>query len=168
MTTQLYDLSVPAFLRSLSAMSAFLEKGRAWADENGMDLSELLEARLHADMDPLTTQVQRAADAAKFGVARLAQVEPPVMADTEQTFDELQARIAATIAFIRSVAREQIDGNEEVDVQLKTPKRTIDFKGRDYLLGFALPNFYFHLTAAYALLRMKGVPVGKLDYMGNR
>jgi hypothetical protein len=167
MATELYDLTVPVFLRSFKAMAAFLEKGRAHADEHGIAHEELLTARLHEDMAPLTSQVQRASDAAKFAVARLAGVEPPAMPDTEASFAELQDRIAATAAFLESLPRDAIDGREDADVELKTPGRSFHFEGRAYLLTFALPNFYFHLTTAYAILRHKGVPVGKMDYLGG-
>lgn len=167
MATELYDLSVPAFLRGFKAMAALLEKGRAHADEHGIAPDELLTARLYEDMAPLTSQVQRASDAAKFAAARLAGIEAPAMPDTEASFDELQARIAATVAFLESIPRVAIDGREDADVELKTPSRSFAFKGRGYLLGFALPNFYFHLTTAYAILRHKGVPLGKMDYLGG-
>jgi len=167
MATELYDLTVPVFLRGFKAMAAFLDKGRAWADENGIPHDALLTARLHDDMAPLTTQVQRVSDAAKFAIARLGQVEAPSMPDTETTFDDLQARIAATVAFLNSVPREMIDGREDADVEVKTPSRSFHFKGLPYLTGFVLPNFYFHMTAAYAILRHKGVPVGKMDYLGG-
>lgn len=167
MATELYDVSVPAFLRGFAAMAAFLDKGRAWADENGVPHAELLNARIYEDMAPLTSQIQRVSDGAKLAVARLAQVEAPAMPDTEASFDELQARIAATVDFIKSVPREKIDGREDAEIVLKLPSTELKFTGRSYVSGFALPNFYFHVTTAYALLRMKGVPVGKRDYLGG-
>lgn len=167
MATELYDLTVPVFLRGFKAMAAFLEKARAHADARGIAHEELLTARLYEDMAPLTAQIQRASDAAKFAAARLAGIEPPAMPDTEASFDELQARIAATMAFLESVPREAVDGREEADVELKTPSRSFHFKGRGYLLGFALPNLYFHVTTAYGILRHKGVPLGKMDYLGG-
>lgn len=167
MATELYDITVPAFLRGFTAMAAFLEKGRAWADEQGMPQAELLEARIYEDMAPLTSQIQRVSDGAKLAVARLAGVEGPSMPDTETSFDELQARIAATVDFIKSVPREKIDGREDAEVVLKLPSAELKFTGRSYVTGFALPNFYFHVTTAYAILRMKGVPVGKRDYLGG-
>jgi uncharacterized protein len=167
MATELYDLSVPAFLRGFKAMAAFLEKARAYADEQGIAHADLLTARLYDDMAPLTSQIQRASDAAKFAASRLAGIEPPAMPDTEASFDDLQARIAATVAFLNSVAPEAVNGREDADVELKTPSRSFHFKGRGYLLGFALPNFYFHMTTAYAILRHNGVPLGKMDYIGG-
>ncbi|RYY29465.1 MAG: DUF1993 domain-containing protein [Sphingomonadales bacterium] len=166
MATELYDISVPAFLRGFAALAAFLEKARAWADENGVPHADMLTARIYEDMAPLSSQIQRVSDGAKLAVARLAQVDAPAMADTETSFDELQARIAATVAFIESVPREKIDGREGAEIVLKLPKTELKFTGSSYIASFALPNFYFHLTTAYAILRMKGVPVGKRDYLG--
>jgi hypothetical protein len=167
MATELYDLTVPAFLRGFAAMAKFLDKGRAFADEQGMPHAELLEASLHPDMKPLTYQVQRCSDAAKFTVVRLGQIENVPMEDEEASFAELQDRIARTVAFLEAAPRVSIDGREDADIELKTPNRTMHFKGRDYALGFALPNFYFHMTTAYGILRMKGAPVGKMDFLGG-
>lgn len=167
MATELYDLTVPVLLRGFKAMAAFLEKARAHADEHGIAHDELLTARLYDDMAPLTGQIQRASDTAKFAASRLSGIQPPAMPDTEASFDDLQARIAATVAFLESVPRERIDGREDADVELKTPSFSVHFKGRGYLLGFALPNFYFHVTTAYGILRHRGVPLGKMDYIGG-
>lgn len=168
MATELHDLTVPVLIRGLNAMAAFLEKGRAHAEASGMPEAQLIEARLYEDMAPLPAQVQRATDSAKFLAVRLGQVENVAMPDIETSFAELQDRIARTVAFLEAVPPEAINGREEADVQLVTPNRTIDFKGRDYALAFALPNFFFHVTAAYAILRNQGVPVGKLDYLGTQ
>ncbi|TGX55639.1 DUF1993 domain-containing protein [Sphingomonas gei] len=167
MATELYDLTVPVFQRGFKAMAAFLEKARAHADEHGIAHDDLLTARLYADMAPLASQVQRASDAAKFAASRLSAIAPPAMPDTEASFDELQARIAATVDFLSSVPREAIDGREDADVELKTPSRSFQFKGLGYVQGFALPNFYFHVTTAYGILRQQGVPLGKMDYLGG-
>ena len=167
MATELYDLTVPAFLRGFAAMSAFLTKGEQWAKGNGIDPADLLTAKLYDDMAPLTAQIQRASDTAKNAMVRLGGVDSVAMLDDESTFADLQARIAKTVAFLESVPRSAIDGQEARPVQLVTPGRTVDFTGQGYALAFALPNFYFHVTTAYAILRLKGVPVGKLDYLGN-
>lgn len=167
MATELYDLTVPVFLRGFKAMAAFLDKARAWADEQGIPHEELLAARLAEDMAPLTAQIQRVSDSAKLAVARIGRIEAPAMPDTETSFDALQARIAATVAFLKAVPREAIDGREDADVEVKTPSRSFHFKGLPYVTGFVLPNFYFHMTAAYAILRHKGAPVGKMDYLGG-
>ncbi|MGK6320646.1 DUF1993 domain-containing protein [Sphingomonas sp. DT-204] len=166
MATELYDLTVPALLRGFAAMAAFLDKGRTWADEQGMAHGELIEARLFPDMAPLSGQVQRASDTAKLALVRIGGVENVSMADDEASFAELQARIAKTVDFIKSVPRSAIDGKEAAEVVLQTPHGNVPFTGLSYVQGFLLPNFYFHVTTAYALLRMKGVPLGKLDYLG--
>jgi uncharacterized protein len=118
-------------------------------------------------MHPLTRQVQIASDAAKFCAARLAGVESPSFEDTEATFDELEARIAKTIEYVSEIAAAQIDGSEERLVTLKLPSGALELKGSTYLLGFALPNFYFHVTTAYDILRHNGVELGKFDYLGQ-
>ncbi|MFZ2099065.1 MAG: DUF1993 domain-containing protein [Oricola sp.] len=168
MSLSLYDVSVPVFTRSLRNLSAILEKGRTWADENGLAHAELLGARLYADMKPLTYQVQRASDAARLTAVRIALVEPLEISDEESSFDELQSRIAATLGFLDAVPRSAMDGREEAEVILKMPGRELTFTGRDYVLGFAVPNFFFHVTTAYGLLRHNGVPIGKTDFIGGR
>ena len=167
MATELYDLSVPVFLRGFRALSAVLEKAQAHADAHGIAHDTLLTARLYEDMAPLTGQVQRASDSAKFAAARLGDVDAPSMPDTEASFAELQDRIARTVAFLGSVPRNAMNGREDADITLKTPSRSFEFKGLGYLQTFALPNFYFHVTTAYAILRHNGVPLGKMDYLGG-
>ena len=167
MATELYDLTVPVFIRGLNALSGLLDKGSAFAAEKGIDPATLTGAQLIADMKPLTAQVQFACDTAKGTVTRLGELEPVAMADTEQTFAELQARIAKTIALLEAVPRDRIDGREEATVTLKTSRGDFSSTGRSHVLTFSLPNFYFHLTTAYALLRQAGVPLGKLDYLGG-
>jgi len=167
MSTDLYDLTIPMFLRGLRSLSALLDKGAAFAAEKGIDPLTVTGATLIEDMKPLTAQVQFACDTAKGAVIRIGDLDPVPMADTEQTFEELQARIAKTIAFLESVPRVKIDGREDSHVVFKTPNGDIPFTGRSHVLTFSLPNFYFHLTTAYALLRQAGVPIGKLDYLGG-
>jgi len=167
MATQLYDLTVPVFLRGFHSMSAFLAKGEAFAAEKGLDPAELVNARLIEDMAPLTAQVQRASDSAKLAMVRIGGVENVAMPDEEASFADLQARIAKTVAFLQAVQRDAIDGKEDAPVEIKLPNRTLNFTGSTYVLGFVLPNFYFHVTTAYALLRQKGVPIGKMDYLGG-
>ena len=163
----LYDVTIPAFIRGFANLSAILEKGRAHAKEQGWDESALTEARLIEDMAPLTSQVQRCSDTAKGLAVRIGQVGNVAMADEEVTLDDLQARIEKTVQFLRAVPREAFEGREEAEVVLQTPSGDIPFVARDYAIGYAMPNFYFHLTTAYDLLRMKGVPIGKLDYLGR-
>lgn len=167
MATELYELTVPMFIRGLKALSGLLGKGAAFAVEKGIDPATLTSAQLIADMKPLTAQVQFACDTAKGTVTRLGELDPVAMADTEQTFEELQARIARTIALLEAVPREKIDGREDATVVLKIPNGEIPFTRRNHVLTFSLPNFYFHLTTAYALLRQAGVPVGKRDFLGE-
>jgi uncharacterized protein len=167
MAITLYDISIPLLLRGCASLKTVLEKGRVWAEEQGVPQEALLAARLKEDMAPLTAQVQRVSDTAKGAGARLAAIEAPGMPDTEASFAELQARIDATVAFLQSIAPEQVNGREDAQVELKTPNRSFQFTARDYVATFALPNFYFHVTTAYAILRVKGVPLGKMDYLGG-
>jgi len=166
MATELYDLTVPVFARGLKALSANLDKAAAHAAETGAGVDALLSRRLIDDMHPLVKQVQIACDGAKLCTARLSGVDAPVNEDTETTIAELQARIAATLDFLASVPREAIDGQEDRDVVLKFPGGEWPFKGQGYVIGFALPNFFFHLTTAYGLMRGAGVPLGKRDFLG--
>ena len=168
MALSMYDVSIPAFIRALTNLSAILEKGAAHAQAQGMDPADLIQTRLIADMDPLSAQVQRASDAAKGCAARLAGIEVPSYADTEATFPELQERIAKTVGFLKSVRPEQLEGSESREIELKLRQGAVTFDGKSYLLGFALPNFYFHITTAYDILRHKGVQIGKMDYLGSR
>ncbi len=164
MATELYDLTVPVFTRALKALSGLLDKAVEHAGAAGADA--LLSNRLTDDMHPLSKQVQIACDSAKLCVARLSGAEAPVNEDVESTIAELQARIASTLAFIGSVPRSAIDGQEDRDVVLRFPGGEWPFKGQAYVIGFALPNFFFHLSTAYGLLRQAGVPLGKRDFLG--
>lgn len=167
MSLTLYDLSIPPFMRALRNLSAILDKGRAFADGKGLDHAELLEGRLAPDMLTLVGQVQRATDSAKFAAVRVGQVENLVMPDEEKTFDDIQARIATTLDFLGKVPANAMNGREDALVQLPSRTGAVDFTGTSYLLGFAVPNVYFHVTTAYAILRHKGVPVGKMDFIGR-
>jgi hypothetical protein len=168
MATSLYDLSVPVYIRSLTNLSAILGKGAAFAAGKGLDPADLLATRLIDDMAALPAQVQRATDTAKGTMVRVGGVDNVVFEDNEASFEALQERIGKTIAFIRAVPREALDGKEDAPVTLTLGDgRAIPFTGRSYVLGFAVPNFFFHVTTAYALLRHRGVPIGKLDYLGG-
>ena len=162
----LYDVSIPAFVRGLKNLSVMLEKGEAFATEQGFDPSELLNTRLIDDMAPLTRQVQMTTDTAKFLAVRVGQVENDPWADDESSYADVQARVAKAIAFLQNVSADGFEGREDAKVVLTTPSGDIPFTGSNYVHGFAIPNFYFHLSMAYALLRMKGVPLGKLDFLG--
>ena len=167
MATELYDLTVPVFTKGLKALSGVLDKAVAHAGETGVDPDDYLSLRLIDDMRPLTSQIQMATDSPKLCLARLSGVEAPVFEDTETTLAQLQDRIRATLDFLASVPADKVNGQEDRDVVLKFPGGEIPFKGRQYVIGFAHPNFYFHLTTAYGLLRQAGVPLGKRDYLGG-
>lgn len=167
MSLSIYQASIPTFLRTLGNLSAILKKAAAHAEAKNIDPRIFIDARLAPDMFPLARQVQIASDAAKGAGARLAGLEVPSYADTETTFDELQARIARTVEFLEGIREEQLDGAEERNVTLKVRGQEISFNGRDFLFGFALPNFFFHVTTAYAILRHNGVELGKMDFLGG-
>ena len=167
MTISMYQASVPCFVRTLGNLSAILDKAQGHVDANKIDPLALTSYRLFPDMLPMTRQVQIACDAAKGLVARLSGLENPVHEDTEKTLVELQARIAKTLAFVQSVTPAQLDGTEEKDIVVKRGDTETHYKGMQYLLGNALPNFYFHVTTAYNILRHNGVEIGKRDYIGN-
>jgi len=162
-----YEASIPVYRRMLSNLSGLLDKAEAHAAEAGIELSALAEAQLAPDMRPLSAQVQMASDSAKGGAARLAGQEPPKFADDETTFPELKARIAKTIAYLDTISPEQLEGAEDRSIEMRFPHRTMTFTGRDFLFGFSLPNFLFHVTTAYAILRSRGVPLGKMDYLAG-
>ena len=162
----LYDFSVPAFTLALTNLSKQMDKASAYAERKKFDTKALADARLIADMHTFTKQVQIACDNAKGPVARLAGIENPRHEDNETTFAELQARIAKTLDFIKSVKPEQFAGAQTREIVLQFPQLTLKFSGQDYLTRFALPNFYFHATMAYALLRHNGVELGKGDFLG--
>jgi uncharacterized protein len=167
MTISMYQASAPRFVNILNNLSAILDKAQAHAEAKKIDPLVLTSSRLFPDMLPLTKQVQIACDSAKGAVARLAGVEIPKFEDTEQTFPELKARIAKTVDFIKSVKPAQIDGSEEKEIVLTGGSQERRFKGMQFLLGWANPNFYFHVTTTYALLRHNGVEIGKMDYLGT-
>lgn len=168
MTISMYAASAPCFVKMLRNLDAILAKARDHAVARKIDPTVLLGARLFPDMLPFVKQVQIATDHAKGAVARLAGVAVPKFEDSEQSFDELRARLARTIEFVESFAAAQIDGSEEREIALKVGGHEMSFKGLPYLVGFALPNFYFHLVTAYNILRHNGVDIGKTDYIGSR
>jgi hypothetical protein len=167
MAFTIYDATAPVFIRALTNLSKILEKAEAQAKKDGTDLKTLIEARLAPDMNPLPFQIQSASDSAKSCTARLAGVEVPSMADTETTFAELQQRIAKTVDFVKSVDAAKFAGAETKEITLKFPSGEMKFSGKDFATGFALPNFYFHVTTAYAILRAKGIQIGKMDFLGG-
>ena len=167
MTISMYQASVPRFVNILNNLSGILDKAQAHVDARKLDPTALTAYRLFPDMLPMAKQVQIACDTAKGVVARLAGVEIPAYDDSEKTLAELKARIAKTIAFIQTVTPEQIDGTEDKAIVIKRGDKETHYKGMQFLLGHALPNFYFHVTTAYNILRHNGVEIGKRDYLGN-
>lgn len=167
MSFTIYEACIPPMIRTLTNLSKFMDKAVAQANERNVPLDYLVQARLAPDMRPLTFQIQTASDTSKGCAARLAGIEAPPMADTEKTFPELQERIAKTIKFLESVTPEQLTNAEDRTIVLKFPSGERKFTGKDYVTGFVLPNFYFHVTTAYAILRSNGAAIGKRDFLGN-
>jgi len=166
MSISMHSASVPVFVRMFGNLSLWLDKAEAHAAAKKFDPQVYLTARLAPDMLPFTKQIQIACDAAKFGVARLAGIDAPKFDDTEASLAELRVRIQKTVEFVRSVPASQIDGTEAKDVVVPRRDGSITLKGEFYLKHFVMPNFYFHVTTAYALLRHCGVDLGKSDYLG--
>jgi hypothetical protein len=167
MKISMYQASAPRFANALKNLSAILDKAQAHAEAKKIDPAVLGGLRLIADMFPLSRQVQISCDTAKGAVARLAGVEIPKHEDTEQTLAELKARIAKTLDFLGSVPAERINGSEEREVVLKMRSGEHKYAGLQYLMGHAWPNFYFHITTAYNILRSNGVDIGKRDFIGQ-
>lgn len=167
MSLSMYQASVPCFIHTLGNLAAILDKAAAHAEAKKIDPSVLVNSRLFPDMFPLSKQVQIATDMVKGGAARLAGQEPPKYDDNETTFAELQARIHKTIDFLAGFSAEQIDGSEEKTITVPSRNGPKTFAGQAYLLGFVIPNFYFHVTTAYNLLRHNGVEIGKQDFLGK-
>lgn len=166
MSLSIFDASIPVFLRGFENYSAILKKGEAFARDQGIDPNSLVEARLAPDMLTLAGQVQRASDSAKFCAARLTATEGPSFADEEASFADLYGRIAKTITYLKGFEPAQFEDGETRQIVLKRRQGEVTLDGRSYLLTFALPNFFFHLTTGYDILRHKGVAVGKSDFLG--
>lgn len=167
MTVSMYACSVPVLQKGLGNLKTLLQKGEAYAVAKKVDAPVLLNARLALDMFTLTRQVQIATDTAKGACARLSGQEIPKYEDNEAGFADLYARINKTIAFISGIKAADIDGQEDRDIAIAPGGKELKFKGQPYLLLWVLPNFYFHVMAAYAILRHNGVDVGKMDYLGT-
>lgn len=163
----LYDLYVPPMLRGLSALSKILDKAEAHAEAKKIDPSVFLAARLYPDMYPLSRQVQIACDMARRGAIRLAGGEPPSVPDSETSLAELKARIAATIAAVGAIPASAFDGAGDRELTIKVRGNDVTFSGLDFVRAWSLPNFYFHLTTAYAILRHNGVELGKPDFLAG-
>jgi len=166
MAISMYDISIPVLTRGLTNLSAILDKAAAHATAKKFDSVVLASLRLFPDMHPLSRQVQIACDTAKGAAARLADVEVPKHEDTEVTIAELKARVAKTVDFLKSITAAQLKDAESRNIEIKFPNGSWKFIGLDYLTGFVLPNFYFHSSMVYALLRKAGVEVGKADFLG--
>lgn len=169
MTISMYNASVPVFKQMLGALSKILDKAQTHTVDKKIEPDALLQARLFPDMFPLLRQVQIACDMAKGVSCRLADADVPAHEDSERTFDELQARIAKTLAVLNGLAATQFEDSAQREIVLRpgTPKER-RFDGQSYLLSYGLPQFFFHITTAYALLRHNGIEIGKMDYMGAR
>jgi len=166
-TIDMYHASVPILVRALTNLKTILSKAEAWAEEKKVSETTVLNARLALDMLPFTKQIQIATDNAKGAAARLGGVENPVYADDETTFAQLHERLQKTIDFMNSVPKAGFEGSESREIVLKFPSRTMEFTGLAYLTGFVIPNLFFHVTTAYAILRHSGVPLGKSDFLGG-
>ena len=167
MTLSMYQASVPRFVNILGNLSNILDKAQAHIDAKKIADASLTAYRLFPVMLPMTTQVQIACDAAKGVVARLAGVDIPAFEDNEATLADLKARVAKTIAFIQTITPAQIDGTEDKEIVIKRGEKETHYKGMQFLLGHAIPNFYFHVATTYNILRHNGVEIGKRDFLGN-
>jgi hypothetical protein len=167
MPSALYQASVPVHVRQLNALSAIIDKAAAYCAERKIDPSALLQARLYPDMFTFVKQVQVACSHAERGAARLSGIEPPARPDKEATFEDLKARIAAALSFVKSVDAAKMDGADTRKITFPAGQQQMTMTGSDYLSHFSLPNFYFHVAAAYNILRHNGVPIGKGDFMGS-
>ena len=166
MSASLYGSTAAQFVRGLQNLSALLEKGAAWAKENGKSEEEVLNTRLADDMYPLARQVQITSDMSKGAIARLSGTAAPAMEDNEVTFAQLQERIAKTLRFIESVDVAKLEGDESREIVVKAKNHELKFTAHSYVTAFAVPNFYFHITTAYNILRHLGVNIGKADFIG--
>ena len=166
MPVSMYKLSAPVFIRGLNVLLGLLDKAEAHAAERNIALDTLVTARLAPDMLPLVNQIQSAGDTSKNTIGRLMGVPAPRFADEEKTFPELRERIARTLAFLETVKPSDLEGSEEREISVAFGKLKITLPGDDYVLRFAIPNFFFHVTTAHDILRNQGVPVGKIDYLG--
>jgi len=167
MAISMHQASVPQFKKMLNNLSSILKKGAEFAADKKIDEKVLVESRLAPDMFPLAKQVQIACDQVKMGMSRLSGVEAPKHADTETTFAQLQERIAQTIAFIDSIKPEQVDGTEAKEIKFSIKEWSFEFVGEQYLFTWIVPNFYFHVTTTYNILRHNGLQIGKTDYLGG-
>lgn len=168
MSIDVYDQTIAAMSRALLNLDAIVSKAEAYAEERKIDPAVLVQARLFPDMLPFVAQIRIATDTAKGAAARLSGKNLPSWPDDEADFEQVHARIRKALDFLSGVERDQFEGSEDKKIELKLGKEHVKFSGREYVLGFVLPNFYFHVTMAYAILRHNGVPLGKRDFLGAR
>ena len=168
MTLSLYQASVPVYVRQLNGLSAILKKAIAYCAERKIDPGALLHDRLYPDMFPLVRQVLIACSHAERGTSRLAGLEPPARDGKEASLEDLGSRVAMAIAYVKGVDPKKIEGMEDRDITFPVGDEQMTLKGADYLLHFSMPNFYFHVTTAYNILRHNGLQIGKTDYIGDR
>jgi uncharacterized protein len=166
MPISLYGTSIPVFIRALTNLSAVLKKGEERCNEKGLDHSKLLDARLIDDMGALPFQIQRCSDTSKGVAARVGDIEPVAMQDNEKTFADLEKRIQATIELVKTVNPKDMEGKEDEVITFKAGGVDVKPTAKAYVLNYALPNFFFHVTTAYDILRHMGVQIGKRDFLG--
>ena len=167
MSSIFYQASIPVFISTLKSLDAFFDKGVRHAEAAKFDVAVLLNARLYPDMHPFSRQIKIATDTATGVAARLAGQEPPALGHDEASVEAVKARIAAAIAYLETLDAESLQGAEERTITITRQDKTVTWVGRDYLFNYGLPNLYFHVTTAYAILRHNGVPVGKRDFLGS-
>ncbi len=167
MAISMHSASVPIFVRMLGNMNGWLDKAEAHAKDRKFETSVYLASRLSPDMLPFSKQIQIACDAAKFCMSRLSGVDAPKFEDSETTLAELRERIRKTVEYVSSVPADSIDGSDAKDITVPRRDGSMTMKGETYLKQFVLPNFFFHVTMVYALLRLNGVDLGKADYLGS-
>jgi len=166
MALTMYSITVPAFIRGFAVLTTLIDKAEAFAEEKKINSTVLVNARLAPDMLPLAGQIQRASDTAKAAIGRLTTLEVPRFPDEETSLADLRARIAKTVAFLESIDAKALEGAETKNVDLSAGSLKVTLTGEEYAQKFVLPNFYFHVTTAYDILRHNGVPLGKLTYIG--
>lgn len=166
MTISIFDQTVSALSRMLLNLDAIISKAEEYAEQHKIDPGVLLQSRLFPDMLPFVAQIRIATDTAKGAAARLSGTDMPKWEDNEATFEEVHGRIRKALDYLAGFKPEQFEGAEKKAIELKFPSQTLNFNGRDYVLGFVLPNFYFHVTTAYNILRHNGLAIGKRDYLG--
>jgi hypothetical protein len=166
MSVSMFKLSVPVFIRGLNVLAGLLDKAESHAAKQNIPLESLFNARLAPDMLPLSAQIQRVSDTSKNTIGRLTGVAAPSFADDEKNFSELRERIAKTIAYLETVKPSDLEGSDVREITVTFGKLSFTFAGDDYVLKFALPNFFFHVTTTHDILRNQGVAVGKIDFLG--